>query len=105
METFVTSRDALLVTGMNFVEIDLVRSGDWELLLRPHVCPPRAVSTYRAVLRVPTDPLAAYLHPIPLFESLPTVKAPLCPDDPPADLPLQPLFEANYRNGRYDRTI
>ena len=105
LDAFVAKRDALLAGGVNFVEVDLVRTGDWPRVPGPHVCPARAVSTYRAVMRVPTDPLAAYLHPIPLAEPLPTIRVPLRPDDPPADLPLQPLFAEAYRNGRYERTI
>jgi len=95
----------LLGGGVSFVEIDLSRAGDWRRLLEPHRCPERAVSTYRAVIRVPHDPLAAYLQPIPLREPVPVVMVPLRRDDPPAELPLQPIIEEAYRNGRYGRTL
>lgn len=91
---------------MNFVEIDLVRAGDWQALLHPHVCPPQVMTAYRAVIRVASGPLAAYLQPISLREALPTIRIPLRAQDPePVELPLQPLITGAYQNGRYERTL
>jgi len=83
----------------------LNRAGEWRGLLHPHVCPPALQSPYRATLRVPNDPVAVYLQPISLRETLPTIKIPLRPNEKPAELALQPLIEQAYQNGRYGRTI
>ncbi len=105
LAAFVRKRNELLSGGVNFVEIDLVRAGDWERLLRPHKCSPDTVSAYRAVFRFPGSSTTAYLHPIPLRQPLPTIKIPLRSDDQPGELPLQPLIEDAYRNSRYGSTI
>ena len=105
LSAFVQKRSELLGGGVSFVEIDLSRAGDWRRLLEPHRCPDRAVSTYRAVIRVPHDPFAAYLQPLSLRGPLPAVRIPLRRDDPPTELPLQPMIDEAYRNGRYGRTL
>jgi len=105
LQTFVQKRDQLLGGGVSIVEIDLTRSGDWWGLLLPHQCPPKLVSTYRAVIRVPNDPGAAYLLPISLRTPLPPLKIPLRKEDAPIELELQPLLAQTYHTGRYARTI
>ena len=105
LKSFIEKREELLAGGVNFVEVDLIRSGDWRALMHPHVCPPRALSPYRATVRIPGDPLAVYLHPISLRELLPTLRVPLRPREAPVELALQPLLEQAYHNGRYARTI
>lgn len=102
LPAFVRKRNELLSGGVNFVEIDLVRAGDWERLLRPHGCPPEAFS---AVFRFPGDSTTAYLHPMPLRQALPTINIPLRPGDQPCELPLQPLIDDAYKNSRYGSTI
>lgn len=105
LEAFVNKRGELLSGGVNFVEIDLVRTGDWRRLLRPHGCPPEAVATYRAVLRLPGALAAGFIHPFSLRESLPSIKIPLRENEKPCELPLQPLIDDAYRDSRYDRTL
>ena len=39
LKLFVSKREELLSGGVNFVEIDLVREGDWEQLFLPHAVP------------------------------------------------------------------
>lgn len=105
LEAFVQKRDEMLSGGINVVEIDLTRTGNWVELLRPHVCPPAALSAYRAVIRVGGKSNAAYLHPFPLREPLPTIKIPLRHGENPAELPLGALLQQAYDNGRYGRTL
>jgi hypothetical protein len=106
LEEFVAKRDELLEGGVNFVEIDLTRTGNWRKLLAPQRCPPaKAVSTYRATIRTPREPGVAYLQPIYLRHPLPVLRIPLRPKDSPFELALQPLLEEAYKNGRYERTI
>jgi len=90
---------------VNFVEVDLVRSGDWSRLLRPHRCPSKGRSAYRVTIRVPRDPGAVYLFPISVREPLPKVSIPLRDKDPDVRLDLQALVDRAYENGRYARRL
>lgn len=104
LEAYLSKRRELLEGGVHLVEIDLVRQGNWRALLRPHVCPPEAVTAYWVTVRHPPGSVA-YLYAAPLASRLPDVRVPLRPEDPPAVLPLQQLVEQVYANGRYGRTI
>lgn len=101
---FRAKRAELLVCGVNFVEIDLVRAGDWRALLRPHTTT-NGASLYRATIRHPFDPAAVQLQPITLRDKLPDLPIPLRAKDPPVTLELQPLLNRAYDNGRYARRI
>jgi hypothetical protein len=105
LEAFRNKRAQRLEGGGHFVEIDLVRAGDWRALLRPYAYPRTAVSTYRATIRLADEPGVVYLYPIPLGERLPVLPIPLRPGDPRVELDLQPLVESAYRNGRYGTTL
>jgi hypothetical protein len=76
LHAFRSKRAQLIAAGANFVEIDLVRAGDWRALLRPHFTRTRA-TLYRATVRVPADPAAVYLQPIRLQDKLPELHIPL----------------------------
>jgi hypothetical protein len=105
LAAFRTKREELLASNVNFVEIDLVRGGNWQALLRPHVCPPDQATPYRATVRETADPPAVYVYPIRLQDRLPSIRIPLRDGDPPIELELQPLIENAYANGRYDRRL
>ena len=105
LRAFRTKRAELLTSGINFVEIDLVRSGDWPALLRPHVCPRDGISCYRVTVRLAGDPAAVYLYPLHLKQPLPSIPIPLRPNDVEVRLDLQSLVEGAYVNGRYDRRL
>ena len=104
LESYQEKRRDLLGAGVNLLEVDLVRRGDWRALLRPHVSPSDALATYRVTIRTPPGSVA-YLFPAPLREKLPDVPVPLRPDDPRVTLPLQRLVDALYSNGRYGLTL
>ncbi len=105
LKEFRAKRRGLLAAGVSFVEVDLCRTGDWEELLHPWHCPPRGLSTYRAIIRVPGDPQAAYLYKFSLRESLPSIPIPLRPKERMVTLDLQPLIERAYVGGRYGRRL
>ena len=105
LDQYLTKRNELLEAGVHVVEIDLVRSGDWQLLFQPHVCARKAVSLYRVTIRVATLPPPAYVYPIRLDEPLPEIQIPLRPRDPKVTLALQPMIETIYTDGRYGKTI
>jgi len=105
LRAFRRKRSELLATGVNFVEIDLARSGDWKALLRPHGVARRMIAPYRVTFRVPADPEAVYLHPIRLQDRLPSIAVPLRKDDPRVRLDLQTLIDQAYTSGRYHRRL
>lgn len=105
LESFVAKREELLSGGVNVVEIDLVRAGNWEELMLPHRCPDKALSTYRATIRVPGERSVAYLQPMSLRAALPAIRIPLRSRETPVELALQPLLDEAYHNGRYWRTL
>jgi len=107
LEKYLQNRSELLEAGVNVVEVDLVRRGNWSALLRPHVCPLDAITTYRTTVRYPHDGSRqrVSLYPMPLDRPLPPVAIPLRPSDAPVNLDLQPLIESVYVSGRYGRTI
>jgi hypothetical protein len=105
LHAFRRKRAELVASGVNFVEVDLVRSGNWRALLRPFRCPSKALSLYRATYRVPHDSEASYLLPIPLNQPLPSIVVPLRPNDPLVRLDLQALLDRTYEKGRYWRRI
>jgi hypothetical protein len=50
LREFRRKRRELLSSGVNVVEVDLVRAGDWEALMAPHRCPRPALSEYRVTI-------------------------------------------------------
>lgn len=105
LQAFRDKRARLLASGVNFVEVDLIRAGDWRALLSPHQCAKKVESTYRVTTRVPRDPVAVYLHPIRLRDALPSTPLPLRKDDPEIRLDLQAHLDHAYTGGRYDRRL
>ena len=103
IDAYRDKRADLLEGGVNLVEVDLVRQGDWRAMLRPHVCPSEAVAEYRITVRTPPGRLA-FLYPAPLRAQLPDVTVPL-PRDAKVRLPLQDLVNQVYANGRYGLTV
>lgn len=105
MRDYVGKRKQFVDAGVNVVEIDLVRQGDWIGLLMPYMAHPKHHTTYRVVTRRASTPGQTELYPIPLRTRLPIIPIPLRTTDRDVTLDLQPLIEQAYRNGRYERTI
>lgn len=105
LEAYRDRRTELLGAGVHVVEIDLVRAGDWRAVMRPEVAPAEAYATYRVTVRTSGRRPGGYLFPIPLRQPLPETPVPLRPGDPSVRVSLQPLLDAVYEDGRYDRTI
>jgi hypothetical protein len=105
LKKFANKRDKLVRRKVNFVEIDLVRAGDWRKLLAPWRPPKDVYSVYRATVRVAAEPEGVDFYPVYLRRPLPPVYIPLRTSDHPVKLELQPLIEQAYVNGRYARTL
>ena len=101
---FRKKRAELLAAGVNFVEIDLVRAGNWRKLLEPFRTT-RHISLYRVTIRLPNEVGVVQIQPISLRETLPKIPIPLRAMDPPLYLELQPLLNRAYDNGRYARRL
>lgn len=105
LKAYRRKRKEVLASGVSWVEVDLVRAGDWRALMAPHECRRGAVSTYRVTVRLPGDARSAYLYPAPLRERLPEFQVPLRGGDPVLKLDLQTLLDRTYETGRYARRL
>jgi hypothetical protein len=99
---YLDKREKYINSEMNFVEIDLVRAGDWTDMIGNYIVPEKAQTTYRVTVTQPELP-GPYHYPVSLRAKLPTIKVPLRKQDQPAKLNLQTLLEKAYTMGRYDR--
>ena len=105
LQAFKAKRARLLESEVNFVEVDLIRAGDWLALLQPHQPLKETVSLYRVTTRLPKEPEAVYIYPIRLQDRLPATVVPLRQKDPEIRLDLQAHIQHAYVSGRYDRRI
>jgi hypothetical protein len=90
--------------SVNLVEIDLTRSGRRELLAHRWSTARQYAATYEVSVWRAAWSSRCELYPIRLQDRLPAIRIPLRPDDPDAVLDLQPMIDAAYERGRYDRT-
>lgn len=91
-----------LEAGINLVEIDLVREGEFVLAVPPSLLPLHCQTPYLVCIRRALQPKQAFIIPIPLQLPLPAIPIPLREQDPDISIELQPLLDACYRRGRYD---
>ena len=87
--------------GVNVVEIDLIRDGDYIVLAPEALIPmsqraPYVVSVWRV-----TQPTVKFAYPCPLQQPLPRIAVPLRERDPDVVLDLQGLIDLCYERGRY----
>jgi hypothetical protein len=96
-------RDFLRV-GVNLVEIDLVREGDWVFSVDEALLPARKRTPYMACVFRATRLAERAVYLISLRERLPRIAIPLRPRDRDVALDLQQVIDEAYETGRYDRT-
>ena len=104
-DAFLAKREEMLAGGVHWVEVDLVRRGNWRRLLAPHVCPADAVSTYRATVRLANESASVYVYPMPLRNRLVSVPIPLRSEDAELLFDVQRLVNDTYADDRYGRTL
>ena len=103
--TYFNKRELFIAGEVNFVEIDLLRTGRYILAAPTGVTrnldtlPPYGASVFRG-----QKPDLIEWYPIELRERLPIIRIPLRPTDADATLDLQALIDAAYDNGGYNRT-
>ncbi len=97
-------RDAYVESGVNLVEVDLVRQG-YHIVAIPEPLIPRTYQDQNiACVRRACAPFQAELYPLPLRQPLVDISIPLRPTDKDVLLQLQALIEQCYQDGRYWRT-
>jgi len=97
-------RDAYVESGVNLVEIDLVRQG-YHIVALPEPLIPRAYQDQNmACVRRARMPFQAELYPLPLKQPLADISIPLRATDKDVRLQLQVLIDQCYQDGRYWRT-
>jgi hypothetical protein len=92
-------------TGVNQVEIDLLRSPRDRLAVGTSALPSEKRMAYFIVVRRATDPEQWEVYPVALRAPIPWLGIPLRSDDTPAVLRLQPLIERVYSTGAYGDDI
>jgi hypothetical protein len=102
LRTYLAKRRQYLDSEVNLVEIDLVRAGEWTVMIGEYQIPPNLRTTYRVTVVKPEE-RGPLLYAIGLRAKLPTIKVPLRPQDEPAKLNLAELIEKAYVMGRYGR--
>jgi len=89
-----------LDSGVNLVEIDLLRQGEFVLAVPEHMIKPKYRTPYRVCIRRSRAPGMAEFYRAALREPLPNIPIPLRPTDREVVLQLQPLINDCYRDGK-----
>jgi len=103
-EAYLRKRHEYLEAGVNLVEIDLIRQGDFILAVPPDDVPVELQPPYLFCIRRAQYPGRAELFHAPLRDPLPNIPVPLRPKDADVVVQLQPLIDQCYRGGRHDKT-
>jgi hypothetical protein len=93
---YLGKRESLILNGVNFVEIDLLRAGT-----RPPIKHLPACDYYVMVAR-PQDWPRVGLWPIMLRDELPRIPVPLKPSDGDVEIELQPIVDGIYDRAGYE---
>ena len=99
---FRQKREDMKRSGVNLVEIDLLRGGDRGLMIPREQIPPSHRTDYQVCAWRASQPGSVLLYKVPLRERLPVIGVPLRPSDPDALLDIQAVVDQCYGNGGYD---
>lgn len=100
-ESYLMKREEYLATGVNLVELDLLRSGKRVPLGNP--TPPTA-DYYIFICRA-TEMPGAGVWPLSVRDTLPDIPVPLHAEDEDVPLPLQPCFLRTYEEAGFGEEI
>jgi hypothetical protein len=103
-EQYLRKVQELRDAGVNLVEIDLLREGDWVVAVPMDAIEPNVRTDYRVIVRRGSRRLRAEYYPIALSDRLPAIGVPLRASDADMPLDLQALLEQCYENVGYDDT-
>lgn len=102
-ERYVRKQMDYLDAGVNLVEIDLVRQGEYVLAAPLDEIPEPRRTPYMVCVSRGITPNEMEVYPISLKDRLPNIPIPLRPSDADVVLQLQVLLDECYRDGRYYR--
>ncbi len=103
-EAYRAKQRDFIAGGINLVEIDLVRQGQWVFSVDEASVPLPLRAPYMACVFRMTQPELRAFYSLPLRQPLPTIAIPLRPGDREAAVDLQAAVSRAYEDGRYDRT-
>jgi hypothetical protein len=103
-EAYRSKRSEFVAGGANFIEVDLVRQGDWVFSIDQATVPLKLRALYMVCTFRATQPDVRAFHALPLRQRLPRIAIPLRQTDRDAALDLQAVVDQAYADGRYDRT-
>lgn len=104
-DVYLRKQRGVIEAGVNLVEIDLLRSGQWVLSIPLGNIPPERHTPYFVVVFRSWQPKKREVYPIALNQRLPQIAIPLRPTDQDVTLDLQELVNRCYEVGRYDLWI
>jgi hypothetical protein len=99
-EMFLDKQYSLWHSGVNVVEIDLLREGAWSLSCDEDLSPAQCRYPYRVFVK-PERNWSARFYPTSIREPLPIIEIPLRDGDSPVLLELQPLVTMAWEDGEY----
>ncbi|ADG68269.1 hypothetical protein Plim_2443 [Planctopirus limnophila DSM 3776] len=94
-------QEELLDAGVNLVEIDLVRAGEWTMFPDEDFVPQVCRNPYRIIVVRAELPDEAECYEVKLSEPLPTIAIPLRPTDQDVALEIQPLVSEAFEKAAY----
>ncbi len=90
---------------VNLVEIDLLRTGERNLVIPTESIPQQHRTLYQISVFRAWKPQLGEIYPVPLEQRLPSIRIPLRARDDDVRLDLQAVLDQAYRNGRYALTL
>ena len=101
-ERYIKKLSQFMAAGVNFVEIDLLRSSRSRLFVNEGNTAPEYQTPYAVCIWRATNGSKIALIPIALRDPLPTISIPCRPNDAEVPLALQPLIDQVYIDGGHD---
>jgi hypothetical protein len=103
-DAYLAFRKRSIKTGVNHVEIDLLRGGArTQIAANEHLPDAVRAAASRIVIVRAARPDQAEVYPVQLRDRLPNIRIPIG-DGPDVVLELQPLLDRAYESGSYDDT-
>ncbi|MCS7300831.1 MAG: DUF4058 family protein, partial [Fimbriimonadales bacterium] len=102
---YLRKQQETIQAGINLVEIDLLRTGEWVLSVPETYLHAPERTPYRVCVFRAERPTFREYYPIALRDPLPIINIPLRPTDADAPLDLQALVDRVYEQGRYHLLI
>jgi hypothetical protein len=92
----------MISSGVNLVEIDLIRAGAYVLAAPEENVPQEVRAPYRICVFRAAQPFDAEMYRVSLRERLPAIWIPLRASDDDVSLDIQSLVEKSYEGGDYE---